>query len=170
MKSEPLTLERANEILRYCPDTGFLYWKVAIAKNIKLGDRAGCLSKDSGYILIGIDGRMYRAHRVAWLITHGKLPEKLIDHMDKVKHNNRLYNLREVDKVGNAKNQKRKSTNTSGITGVRWSKKNKHWQAFIHINKKYTHLGGFAGIFDAACVRKSAELKYGYHPNHGSDL
>lgn len=163
---EKITYKEASEILMYDPCTGFLHW-LKTNRAHEAGDRAGGFNKNNGYIQINICGRIYKAHRVAWLLFYGKFPREFIDHINQVRNDNRIVNLREADKLVNSKNTKLRSDSTSGITGVRWSKKNKHWQAFVYDDKKYIHLGGFVGKFDAACARKSAEIKYGYHENHG---
>ena len=93
MKYNPLpSLERINEILEYDSETGIFTWK--IAKGPKpAGSEAG--QKWSDYVVIGIDNKHYLAHRIAWLIITGEDPEdRIVDHDDLDKRNNRANNLR----------------------------------------------------------------------------
>jgi len=59
------------------------------------------------------------------------------------------------------------NNNTSGVTGVYWNKRDRKWQAMIKVNNKQIHLGYFEGKTEAITARKIAEIKYGFHPNHG---
>ena len=83
---------RLRELLSYDPDTGLFRWSKNKGSK-DAGELAGCVSP-KGYILIGIDGCLYLAHRLAWLYVHGEFPEKDIDHRDQDKSNNRICNLR----------------------------------------------------------------------------
>ncbi|WJM80435.1 HNH endonuclease [Pectobacterium brasiliense] len=120
-----------------------------------------------GYIEIGIQGRLMKAHRVAWAMSYGEYPSGDIDHINGVRSDNRLDNLRDVDRKANCRNRARHKNNTSGINGVRWSNRENRWAAEIYIDGKQRHLGYYANIIDATAARKSAELQLGYHENHG---
>ena len=100
--------------IAYNPDTGlFVYTKETRSYNI--GDSPSCIA--NGYLLISVNGCAEYAHRVAYYIMTGKVPD-LIDHKDRVRLNNRWANLRAVDKFINAQNKGLMSNNTSGISGV----------------------------------------------------
>ena len=100
--------------IAYNPDTGlFVYTKETRSYNI--GDSPSCIA--NGYLLISVNGFAEYAHRVAYYIMTGKVPD-LIDHKDRVRLNNRWANLRAVDKFINAHNKGLMSNNTSGISGV----------------------------------------------------
>ena len=100
--------------IAYNPDTGlFVYTKETRSYNI--GDSPSCIA--NGYLLISVNGFAEYAHRVAYYIMTGKVPD-LIDHKDRVRLNNRWANLRAVDKFINAQNKGLMSNNTSGISGV----------------------------------------------------
>jgi len=118
------------------------------------------------YFKISVKNRQYMAHRICWLLHHGKWPSALIDHEDGDGRNNRISNLNEVDGQKNNMNMKKRSS-LSGHTGVRWHKQGKKWNARIHFNGKEIGLGLFGNIDDAIAARKEAEVKYGFHPNHG---
>ena len=132
------------------------------------GKEAG--SKDSdGYVVINIDGKRIYAHRIAYLFITGNWPEKDIDHINGIRDDNRWENLRVVNCQENSKNQKIRKNNTSGVTGVSWYKNYQKWLVRIHDhNGRSIKLGYFEDFFEAVCRRKSAELDYGYHENHGT--
>jgi hypothetical protein len=162
-----ITQARLKELLHYDPETGVFTWLRPTSNRVKRGAVAG-YETDKGYKQIGLDRGLYLAHRLVWLYVHGCLPENHIDHIDQDQQNNRITNLRDVSNQDNCKNQKKRPTNKSGITGVRWNKDCKKWQANITINGKQTHLGLFDSIEGAASARKRADVKHGYHTNHGN--
>lgn len=157
-----------KKLFTYDPDTGILTRRISIS-TAKAGDVVGCL--DNGYLRVCVKSRLCSVHRVIWVIVYGREPKNYIDHINHVKSDNRLVNLRDVTNQDNQRNQLKSARNTSGITGVYWHKLNKKWSARIQINNKDKHLGLFADKFEAICARKSANNKYGFHSNHGiSDL
>ena len=173
-----LTAGVARELLDYDPATGVLVWRHRSRDHFSSlrscnswngkhsGNLAGTVN-NHGYFRVRLFGRNYGAHRIAWLITNGAWPAGQIDHINGITSDNRLVNLRCVTSQENGRNAKRKSNNTSGITGVYWRKPHGKWCAAICVGEKKKHLGYFTNIFDAACARKSAELEHGFHPNHG---
>lgn len=106
-----------RKILKYNPDTGVFTWIVDIG-NLKLkGKRAGC--KNNGkYLQIGINGKTYMAHRLAWLYMTGMYPKLHIDHINGVKDDNRWCNLRICNRSQNQCNRKVGKSNRLGIKGV----------------------------------------------------
>jgi hypothetical protein len=145
------------ERLSYDPITGEV---------MRDGKPAGCLRSD-GYIQISLDGKLHRAHRLAWRLFHGEWPDGEIDHINGVRSDNRIENLRVTSRVENMRNQKRHNTNTSGTAGVCWHKKAKKWVAMIKVNNKLLYLGLHADKADAISARKAAEVQHGFHSNHG---
>lgn len=145
----PLTQQRLKEILRYDEETGLFFRKVASAQSVRVGDVAGSLKKD-GYIFISVDGRIYRAHRLAWLYIHGEWPKNELDHIDCVRSNNRISNLRDVDRITNSTNARVGRINgTSGLLGVSWDRVNKKWVAQITSGGKNKKIGRFEKKEDA---------------------
>ena len=156
-----LTQERLKELLHYDPITGMFTWIKPLAIRVNAGDTAG-YKCPRGYIMMGVGGVYHRAHRLAWLYMYGYLPELSIDHINRVKGDNRISNLREASRQCNMRNSDISSKNTSGITGVSWHATNKRWQARITVNDKRMHLKTCKSIADAALARWDAEVKYGF--------
>jgi len=104
---------------------------------------------------------------LAWLYVYGTMPKEQIDHINHVRDDNRIINLREVTHSENHKNRTKQSNNTSGVTGVHWLEEKERWQAYIKGDDKKIHLGTFKNKNDAISARKEAEIKYNYHSNHG---
>lgn len=154
-----ITPEQLQEMFDYNPENGLLFWKIRNSKRVRIGDVAGCRASD-GRILVGIRGRIYKAHRIAWAITTGEWPKDMIDHVNGDPSDNRLCNLREATKSQNMMNVGKIKSNTSGIKGVGWSKASQKWRAYIRVNKKDIHLGLFENIEDAKKARIEAAIKY----------
>lgn len=154
-----LTQEQIKKILHYDPNTGVFIWRAKPCKNMRVGSVAGT-KRSNGYAQIRIEGKDHKAHRLAWLYMHGEFPPNDIDHINRVKTDNRICNLRPATRAENLQNKSMHSNNTSGHTGVCWFKKTQKWQAKITINKKKIHLGYFTDISEAIASRKAAEQKF----------
>jgi hypothetical protein len=102
---ELATAERVRDVLNYDPGTGVFTWRVRLSTRRNVGEPAGC--KHHGYVIIRIDNRNYFAHRLAWLYVYGRWPEPQVDHIDGVRTNNRIANLREVSSALNKENLRR---------------------------------------------------------------
>ena len=101
-----------------------------------------------------------RAHQLAWVLTTGEYSDQ-IDHKDRNKLNNKWTNLREATTIINNNNRKVFDKSKSGVTGVIWQSQRKLWQAYIIVSNRNIHLGFIPSLFEAVCLRKSGELKYG---------
>ena len=163
-----LTKKQLKQVLHYNPDTGIFTWLIKIS-GVKPGDIAGTKRKHDGktYILISINGKKYRAHRLAFLYMIGRFPIELVDHEDGDGINNKWNNIRETDPVNNNRNMRLRVDNTSGVPGVYWNKKDKRWQVSIKVGEDRGYIGQYADYFEAVCARKSAENFHGFHENHG---
>lgn len=164
--------EYLRERLDYDPETGALTWKAnaALPKgwNTKhAGDPAFTRIAANGYRVSSIDGRPQLAHRIAWALHHGAWPTHEIDHINGNKADNRISNLRDIPHVQNQRNMCRHRSNTSGVNGVSFHKRDKRYRAYIEVNGRSIHLGNFRTIEDAATARKSAEREQGFMPEHG---
>jgi len=156
--------ERLKELYDYNPLTG-VFIRIFDRGGRKKGSVAGSIN-DEGYTVIYADGKPYKAHRLAWLYMTGDHPCE-IDHINHIRDDNKFLNLRNSDPQLNSKNQTMYLNNKSGITGVTWRKDMTKWLSVINVNKKQIYLGVRSAIFEAACLRKSAENRYGFHENHG---
>lgn len=160
-------MKKLNEVFTYDPITGDLT-RIFSAGGVYVGDVVGC-KRPNGYLMVSINGKQKRAHRVAWELYYGEPPSGDIDHINHVRDDNRICNLRVVTSSENNKNLRRRKNNTTGISGVSWESDRNKWLSFIGVNKKrHLKLGRFSSFFEACCARKSAEVKYEYHKNHGS--
>ena len=141
------------------------YWKVVNSNRIKVGDRAGGFNH-KGYWVIRLNGKLYFEHHLVWLMEYGSLPSEQLDHINGDKTDNNIGNLRLVSNRENHLNMPLQRNNKSGVPGVHFAKDRGKYMAYIH-DKKMVTLGYFEDFFEAVCCRKSAEVKYGYHNNHG---
>lgn len=148
---------------------GKLCWRVRPSQRVKVGDVAGT-KRDDGYLVVKINGRNRLVHRIVWEMHNWIIPENMeIDHIDHVRSNNEIDNLKMVTNQNNKRNYTRRADNKSGVTGVTWCKRTKKWIAQIMIGGKNKKLGRFSSLDDAANARKEAEKYYGFHRNHGAE-
>ncbi len=146
-------------LLNYDDLTGVFTWKADRGRLAKKGSIAGCLRRN-GYIEIVIHSRLYKAHRLAWLYVHGDIPTVYIDHINGVRSDNRIANLRLASFCENQRNCKRKSTNSSGVKGVSWHARLKKWRARIYTHNKRLHLGLFTCLEEAEKAIQSARNQF----------
>lgn len=158
------TKEYFEEYFSYNQNTGRLIWKVDRPR-ASAGDEAGTIDHE-GYVIVNLNRVQHRAHRIIWVLSTGMNPDQ-IDHQNGNRSDNRLENLRSVSNKENSRNQRLKENNTSGQSGVSWHKRFDKWISHIRVDGRRVHLGLFADIKDAIEARKSAEVLYGFHPNHG---
>lgn len=149
----------------YNPIIGELSRRLPTANNY-VGEVVGTL-KNTGYLSVGLGNKEYLVHRLIWLYMKGYLPDQ-VDHIDHNRTNNAWSNLREVNNTENAKNTSVSVNSTTKITGVSFMKSRNKYRATIMVNRKQIHLGLFENINDAIKARKDAEIKHGFHANHGS--
>lgn len=133
-----LAHDRLLEVLDYDPETGLFHWKSA-HQSVQVGDEAGYL--DDGYVKISVDGRTYKAQRLAWFYVTGEWPEYDTDHKNTNRSDNRFDNLRPATRGQNMMNIGLKKHNTSGYKGVSFWKKTGKWKAQIQVNKVKIFLG-----------------------------
>lgn len=159
-----------NSLLGYCKVSGNLYWKISTGRR---NNPAGSIHKLKGsaltYKIVTINNKKYFSHRLAWFLFYGEWPE-IIDHIDGDGLNNKIENLRSVNNSDNRKNMRVQSRNSIGLCGVDYIKKTNKYRARIFVDNAEINLGMFTGLFDAACVRKSAENRFNFHENHGRNM
>lgn len=158
-----LTQERLKELVNYDPDSGIFTWKIG---RKKVFQNSVCGRVDSnGYRVIGIDYSKYRACRLAFLYMNGEFPKHQVDHINRIKHDDRWENLRDVTSLENNQNTLKKSTNKSGYKGVSFHKKSNKWVAQICFNGKSYNLGGYSTPEKASKVYKeSASVIHAINP------
>ena len=156
---DSLTLDDVRSRLLYNPETGKLYWKMQspdIGENRTFnkrfaGKEAGYLN--NGYVVINLFQIKYRAHRLAWLLSYGSFPSMIMDHINGIRSDNRLANLREVNAFQSTQNRGRKSGSASGFKGVsRGGGTSKKWVARITHNGQDLNLGAFETKEEARSV------------------
>jgi hypothetical protein len=108
-----------------------------------------------------------RAHQVIWAMYHGEWAESTIDHINGIRDDNRIVNLRLADGQINGRNRGISKANTSGCVGVYWCKQTDQWCAQIKADYMHKNLGRFHSFEEAVAARHAAEKLYGFHPNHG---
>lgn len=161
-KNKTFPVDRLRELIRYDPDTGKLYCA-------KTG-REKFTSDNNGRYVGKVEGCQFYAHRVAWALYHGAWPGGEIDHINGDSLDNRLLNMRDVDRATNRRNAKLPKSNKTGTPGVCWAKNPGKWQAQIKYERRMIYLGQFDTLEEAVAVRKEAEKQYGFHPNHGRKM
>jgi hypothetical protein len=148
-----MTQEEVCQLLDYDPDTGVFRWREGNCRR-SAGDVAGNLMHDGRYERIGIGGRSYLSHRLAWFYVYGEWPKE-IDHINRNKRDNRIANLRAVTRKENQLNRGLNKNNTSGVKGVMAAQGK--WMA--------SYCKRYLGIFDtkdaAIMAREEAEKRDG---------
>jgi len=145
-------------------EEGYLIWKVSPGQTPLQNKKAGWEDKEYNRVKVGY--KSYAVHRIIWEMFNGVIPEgKEIDHIDRDKRNNKIANLRVVDRVQNCQNRPRRADNKSGVPGVWWSKQKNAWIAYLSVNKKLKYLGKFHSFLDAKKARENAIKEYGYITN-----
>ena len=176
--------ELLRKILRYEPDTGKLFWRERPVEMFNSGFHTAETGRKSwntryagseaftavagGYRVGKIFYRKVAAHRVILAMAFDAWPQGEVDHINHDRGDNRMGNLRIVTSLGNARNRSMLKNNTSGVTGVYWNQRSRNWYSKIKVNYVPISLGSFDSITDAAAARKRAEIKHGFHKNHGA--
>ena len=147
-----------HELFRY--SDGKLFWKISPKSQVKIGDEAGSLNC-YGYLRVGLKRKEYRVHRIIYEMAYGSIPDLYqVDHVNGIRTDNRLDNLRLATRSQNQWNSCKRKNNTSGLKGVSWIKQQQKWQAQIAIFGKDKYLGLFATKEEAYAARLEAEKNY----------
>ncbi len=142
MAKANLTAQRLRELLDYDPETGALVWRVRSGRSV-VGTETKCLDA-SGRIQVRFGGRTYRASRLAWLHYYGCWPEHEIDHINGIKTDNRIANLRDVPRQINQQNIRSVPKHGKNrLLGASYLPKDRKWQSCISVNNKRISLGRF---------------------------
>lgn len=173
------TPEELRKLMRYDADTGLLYWlarspewfsdaRQCSSWNSKWAGREAFTAVTSdGYKNGAVLGRHVGAQRVVWAIYYGEWPKGHIDHINGVKADNRISNLRDVSHAENMRNRKVAAPPKSGAVGVYMQPRKKKWVAMIGYNNRAVYLGQFDTKDAAMAARREAEAKFNFGPSHG---
>lgn len=163
MNLDQLCAEAMKRMLSYTPDSGLFTWSESCGR-AKKGSIAGTPHGASGYTKIVIMGRQFLAHRLAWFFHYGEWPIHQIDHINGVRNDNRISNLRDVSSAVNHQNRRFASRmSKTGLLGVGYDKRRSLYYSKITINKKSIWLGYFKTCHEAhsAYVEHKRELHEG---------
>jgi hypothetical protein len=152
-------LRELRETLSYNPETGVFTWLKWRGAHAKAGSEAGA-TDSKGHRQIRFKMRLYLAHRLAWVMTHGRWPDREIDHINRNRSDNRLSNLRECSHRENSANRSMYKNNKSGVLGVCYYPKYQKWVAYIRADGRHKSLGYFDSLEDAEKARKDAEATF----------
>jgi hypothetical protein len=160
--------QELKQLLVYDSNTGIFTWKTSLNPKIKIGSVAG--HKDNkGYIRIKLNGKSYKAHRLAWLYVYGLWPVNIVDHINNIKDDNRILNLREASDSENQYNSLLRKSNTSGFKGVYFHKKKLKWIAQCRVDKKLNYIGQFDSVLEAnEAVMEFRKSYHGEFYNNGN--
>jgi HNH endonuclease len=140
-----ITAEWLRSVLQYNQETGIFTWLVA-AGGVCIGSPIKTLNSN-GYVVVGLNGKKYRQHRLAWLYVYGCWPDQTIDHKDGDRANNRIDNLRVLPQSINVQNRRTASKNsTSGVLGVYFSARRNGYMASVTTNGHQKRKGPYKSI------------------------
>ncbi|OOV08859.1 hypothetical protein RF819_02655 [Rhodoferax fermentans] len=157
-----MTQAKLRELLNYDPLTGVFTWRETANNRLRPGDVAGSVRK-SGYVNLGVGGKLYLAHRLAWLYVYGAWPSKELDHINENKSDNRIANLRDVNRSQNCQNIRLPKRNTSGVKGVYFDKRASLWHARVYHDGRHHCAGFHARLRDAAAAYAALAAKVHTH-------
>ena len=152
----------------YDPD-GCLRWRKSPSNNVPAGSIAGNINA-YGHVIVEVNHIAYPVHRLVWIYHYGRVPDrKEITHLNHIRTDNCIENLVATNPSESKRNKKLYKSNSSGVPGVVYTKsrKRKNWRATISYERRRISLGYFDTKEEAIIARKNAEIRYGFHPNHG---
>lgn len=150
-----------NEVFKYEPTAGEIFNKVQRNTRAKASTKVGWMN-DSGYLITTVCTKKYRLHHIVWMMHNGSIPEGYeIDHINRLRSDNRIENLRLATRHEQNLNLSCR-VSKSGETGVVFNKKDAKWQAQIGFKGQHIYLGQFKEKGDAIAARKSAEVQFGF--------
>lgn len=152
-----ISVERLKYLFSYHAETGLITRNVANARRSKIGESAGSLKPD-GYMQLSIDGKNYQFHRIAWALFHGVYPASEIDHINGVKNDNKISNLRLATRQENMQNIfTPMSHSKTGIRGVSLKTSSGKYVAQIKVDGVKKSLGYFTTKEEASDAYLSAK-------------
>ena len=153
-----ITRTELLSLLSYDPSSGVFRWRQS-GKGRRVDLIAGSISKSDGYVYICIKYRKFSCARLAWLYVYGKMPDEEMDHINRIRSDNRLSNIRSCTRHQNAMNQKRRTDNSTGHSGV-YNDIRGGWRVWVHVEGKPRWIGRFPSFDDAVKARREAEKRH----------
>lgn len=161
-----ITQDKLLEAFEYNPSNGELRYKHDSISG-KRGELA-TIKHSQGYLTVRINGKDYLAHRIVFFMSYGYFPVQ-VDHINHIRTDNSLNNLREVSNRDNQLNTSLSINSKTKINGVCLHKPTNKYRAYIMVDRKHIHLGLFNTVEEASLARNKADIDYGFHMNHGKN-
>jgi hypothetical protein len=160
-----LNKDNVKEIFNYDKDTGLLTWRISLNRRIRPGQEAGTVN-GSGYRHVKLQGKMYKAHRIAFLYMLGEIPT-IVDHKDRNKLNNAWANLRAATRSQNGYNQGVSKSSSTGLKGV--YKDRGRYSASLRHEGTRIYLGCFSAAEEASAAyeQRAKELHHEFYYRKG---
>ena len=152
--NEEITYEELHKLFIYSPESGLLFTKDTLGL-------VGTLS--NGYLRVTINNKSYAVHRIIYCMYYGHFPLCQVDHINRIKTDNKIKNLRDVSQSCNSRNVGNNKINKSGIKGVTWIKGDQSWRATIGVDNKAICIAHFKFFINAVKARAYAEELFNYH-------
>ena len=148
-----------RQYFNYNPETGELRWRIG-SRRRPAGELAGTPAKtEKGRVIVGFQGKTYKAHILIWVLQTGEWPSHQIDHINEDPSDNRWGNLRAATKSQNMRNIAKIKSNTSGHKGVGFHRPTSKWRATIQVDGVQYHLGLFKTMEEAIEAYANAAKK-----------
>lgn len=146
-----------------------LKWSKSTGPRCKVGSQAGYIDSNGAYFRVCINKKMYPCHVIIWCMINGPKNEPyVVDHIDGDTTNNNVKNLRLVTRTANNRNAKKRSDNSSGVTGVCWHKDKRCWVSSFHDDSGKCVRKDFSDFNEAVAYRKEMIGLIGnYSKRHG---
>lgn len=179
MSKNLIDIVELRKILRADPSTGKLFWldrprsffpddaSFKRWNTRHAGKEAFTSLTNHGYVQGSILNQKYSGHHVVWALHYGKWPKHQIDHINGIRHDNRIENLRDAPQSENVKNSRLASNNTSGMCGIRWEQAKGKWFSYGKSGGPIKNLGRYACLGMAIKARKKFEAENGFSKRHG---
>jgi hypothetical protein len=167
--------EESGELIRReRPLHHFKNSRIMNFNNTQFGNKVAGRIDKAGYCRVKIDGRTCAAHRIIWKWYYGVDPVDFIDHINGDKSDNRISNLRDIERGSNAINlSKLKECNSTGYTGVAKAR-NGRYRSYTNVDGKQKCIGTYGTPEEAALARELKCLEiYGeefYHANEKNKI
>lgn len=153
------SFEDVSQVFSYDPESGTIRWKISPRMNIHAGTVAGSVDR-KGYRIIRYRNFGFKAHRLAWMLYARSWPAGQIDHINMIRDDNRIENLREATNGENKWNTLAQSNNSHGSKGVAWDAQRQRWVARIMVRGRRMKIGRYGTREEAAQAYAAAAEKH----------